>query len=103
METDKRCKLHPTEDVILELTPKGKHHGRYNCLKCGKFVVWSKQPKTSELMIQRQQTIADILRNKISEMSDTELHLALKLYSMIHLTLVPEMHYKRLTEKYLKA
>jgi hypothetical protein len=103
MEPEKRCKLHPTANVELELTPTGKHHGKWLCSECKKFVIWSKQPKTSELMIQRQQKIADILRNKISEMSDTELHLALKLYSMIHLTLVPEMHYKRLTEKYVKA
>jgi hypothetical protein len=101
METEKRCKIHPTEDVILELTPTGKHHGKWLCAECKKFVVWSKQPKTSELMIERQQTIADILRNNITEMSDKDLHMALKLYSLIHLTLVPEENYRRLKEKYL--
>lgn len=103
METDKRCKLHPTANVELELTPTGKHHGKWLCSDCKKFVIWSKQPKTSELMIERQQTIADILRNNITEMSDKELHTTLKLYSMIHLTLVPEQNYRRLTEKYVKA
>ncbi len=115
METDKRCTLHPTEDVILELTPTLKHHGRFNCAHCGKFVVWAKQPKTTEDMIGRQQLIASILRDNLAihlpsennksepYLPDSDLHLLLKLYSVAHLTLVQESHFRRLTEKYVNA
>ena len=99
METDKRCTLHPNGNVSLTYTPQLKHYGRWDCNECGKFVVWAKSPKTCEEMEQRQNTILEIIRGHTAELSDKDLKDLLKLYSVIHLTLVQDETWRRLSIK----
>jgi hypothetical protein len=101
METDKRCTLHPNGKVALTYTPQLKHHGRWDCTDCGKFVVWAKSPKTCEEMEDRQDTIMNIIKSKAAELSDRDLKDLLKLYSVTHLTLVQDQTWRGLkTIKY---
>lgn len=100
METDKRCTLHPNGNVMLVYTPQLKHYGRWDCKECGKFVVWAKSPKTCEEMEERQEAIMNIIRHKTADLSDKDLKELLKLYSVIHLTLVQEQTWRMLKQQY---
>jgi hypothetical protein len=124
METDKKCTLHPNADVQLTLTPTLKHYGRWDCIECGKFVVWAKSPKTCAEMLNRQGEIMWIIRNCASMEGDPDEHITfppnvgpggaeylmtnkdletlLNLYSAIHLTLVQDQKWRYLRCKYFK-
>lgn len=102
METDKRCGLHPDSNVILTTTPQLKHYGRWDCAECGKFVVWAKSPKTCIEMADRQKTIMNMIRsNKF--ISDKDMETILKMYSIIHLSLVQEQNWRMLNQKYIQV
>jgi hypothetical protein len=92
METEKRCKHHSDGEVKLVLTPDGCHHGKWVCSECEKFVVWSKSPKTSEELDQRQNEIRDLMRESCLGMDDDDLHKLLKLYTKPHLSPFDQAH-----------
>jgi len=87
METDKRCSIHPDAKAVLEVTPAIKHYGKWVCDECGKFVVWAKNPKTSQAMRDRQVIIATIIGNlrSSSTMTVKDIKFLCTIYTKVHL------------------
>lgn len=98
MENDKTCKAHPNVEPILELTPEIKHHGKWLCGECRKFIVWARKPKTSDELATRQKKIRKAMFNA-ANLSDEDMHKMCSLYNLVHLTLGQAEMYKALLRK----
>jgi len=96
--SDKECKAHPDVEPKLVLTPDIKHHGKWVCGECNKFLVWARKPKTSdELNIRQKQIRKAMVRS--ANLTDNELHKICSLYNVVHLTLGQIEMYKLLLHK----
>jgi len=98
MENDKTCKAHPNVEPVLELTPEIKHHGKWLCGECKKFLVWARKPKTSDELTNRQRAIRRSMR-QTTNLTDDEIHKLCSLYNTVHLTLGQMEMYKALLRK----
>lgn len=98
MENDKGCKAHPNVEPTLELTPDIKHHGKWLCGECKKFLVWARKPKTSDELNMRQKQIRKAMLRS-ANLTEGELHKLCSLYNLVHLTLGQIEMYKLLLLK----
>lgn len=63
---DKRCRSHGKSEPVLKLTPHLKHHGKWLCSKCDKFITWAKNPKTQADLDYRRNLIVEKLKKSRS-------------------------------------
>ena len=96
MECTKRCKQHPEAEPRLELTPHLRHHGRWVCTECNKFIVLAKQPKTSDALTARQACIVGILKTHAANLPLSDINKLCKYYNLVHLTDMQAAVYDRM-------
>lgn len=99
MENDKACKAHPNVEPVMVLTPDIKHHGKWLCGECKKFLVWARKPKTSDELTNRQNKIRQAMKASASILTEDEIHKLCCLYNLVHLTLGQIEMYKVLLNK----
>lgn len=97
--TDKVCKHHPEDGCELILTPEIRHHGKWVCKTCARFVVWARDPKTDDDCKARQARIELILQQYANRLSLQDIRTLLKYYGKVSMTDIHRVVYDKMVER----
>ena len=99
---DRSCPAHPDAGITFVETPTLRHFGRWNCADCGRYLVWSRDPRTERVMKARQREILKYMQKVLEEpdipFSDEDMKFLFDIYSKTHLNLIQQQKYINLID-----